>query len=50
MFERHPYTTQSFIPMGKSDLVKGGEGMVVIVALNGDGKDQIFICCSPFPL
>ncbi|KAL7412259.1 galactose-binding domain-like protein [Mrakia frigida] len=37
MFERHCFTTQSFIPMGKTDgdLPKGGEGMLVIVALNG---------------
>jgi ureidoglycolate hydrolase len=40
MWERHPYTSQSFVPMGKGneELEKGGEGMVVVVALNGEGE------------
>ncbi|CED85306.1 Allantoicase [Phaffia rhodozyma] len=38
MWERHPFTTQTFLPLGKDEnggLERGGEGMLVVVALNG---------------
>lgn len=52
MFERHSFTTQAFIPMAKGEWgggvgepamerTEGEGGMLVVVALNGEGASRL---------